>query len=275
MPDYLFVKISYFPILIIALAVFIRSPAAYDALKSFSILQLPSKQSLKQFSSTRNHESGINEQYIMEMSADYKLFAKETVSNGYPAPLGVGALIFDEVKVMAKVVFNVKNEKCLGLAMSLEEMKGLHDIFHDLGSKAPIPAEYVLQYLWRDLTSNFDVIGPYFTLGSTIDHTVVTETIFKVMKAFHDHGFKTRAIVCDGASANLAAIKLICNQKRGAFGITDNKEDPFRVNATFFNPMDNKRVSFVICPSHQVCMKSKMLGSSSTLPGVPEKTQQI
>ena len=47
------------------------------------------------------------------------IFAKETVSNGYPAPLWVGTLIFDEVKVMTKVVLKVKNETCLGLAMSL------------------------------------------------------------------------------------------------------------------------------------------------------------
>ncbi len=55
----------------------------------------------------------------MEISVDYELFAKETVINGYPAPLGVGAPIFDEVKLMAKVVFHVKNEKCVELAMSL------------------------------------------------------------------------------------------------------------------------------------------------------------
>ena len=235
-----------------ALAIFIRSPAAYDALKSFNIFQLPSRKSLHQFTATRNHDAGINKEYIKEKSNDYKAFKEETTKNGYLQPAGAGVLIFDEVKVMAKVLFNVKSEKFLGLAMSMEEMKGMHDIFHDLLSDKPIPAEYILQYLWRDLTSNFDVIGPFFSLKSTINHTVIIETLFQTLKAFHEYGFQTRAVVCDGASSNLAAIKLICNKKRGAFGVNENSADPFRINSSFANPMDGAGVSFVICPSHQV-----------------------
>ena len=147
-----------------ALAVYIRSPAAYQALQSFKILALPSSESLRQFTAIRNHDAGIVEDYIIEKSTDYKAFCEEIVKSNRPKPMGIGVLIFDEVKVMAKVMFSVKNEKFLGLAMSEEEMKGLHDIYQDMSSDKLLPAEYVLQYLWRDLTSNYDIIGPLVKL---------------------------------------------------------------------------------------------------------------
>ncbi len=86
------------------------------------------------------------------------------MKKGLKKPLGVGVLIFDEVKVIGKVVLNMKNETFLGLAMDEDEMNNLHDIYRSLESKEPTPAEYMLQFLWRDLTSSYDIIGPYFSL---------------------------------------------------------------------------------------------------------------
>ena len=113
----------------LALAIHVRSPAAYSALKSFKILELPSIKSLLLFTAVRNHESGIDEDYLAEKKAGYILFSEECVKNGSKKPLGIGAIIFDEVKVIGKVALNMKNEKFLGLAMNEEEMHNLHDVF--------------------------------------------------------------------------------------------------------------------------------------------------
>ena len=205
------------------------------------------------FTSVRNHECGIIAEYIQEKKQEYDLFCKEVTANGRKCPLGLGVIIFDEVKVMAKVMINTKNESFIGLAMTEKEMKGLHDIYANLSSGEPLPAEYVLQFLWRDLSSDFDVIGPYFNLKSTIDHKIVIETVFETMEAFHFFGFKTNALVCDGASSNLAAIKLLCTGKRGAFGTSDNIQDLYAVAPWFANPFDPTiTVYCIICPSHQV-----------------------
>ena len=123
---------------------------------------------MKQYTSVCNHDAGIIRDYIEEKSKEYVDFANETLKNGYQMPTGAGVLIFDEVKVMAKVMFNAQSEKIMGLALTVDEMKGLHDIFVKLAAKDPMPAEYILHFLWRDLTSNFDLIGPYFTLTNTI-----------------------------------------------------------------------------------------------------------
>ena len=47
---------------------------------------------------------------------------------------------------------------------------------------------------------------------------------------FHNHGFKTIAVVCDGASSNMAAIKLLTTAKRGAFGFSDDNTKNIKWN---------------------------------------------
>eukprot|EP00795_Rhopilema_esculentum_P005812 gene5812-11113_t len=113
----------------------------------------------------------------------------------------------------------MKSEQFLGFAMTEEERTDLHDIYKVLISDSAVPAKYILQYLWRDLTSSYDIIGPYFSLKTTIDHNTMIETLFETMRVFHIFGFETRVIVCDGASSNLFAIKLLTTNKRGAYGI--------------------------------------------------------
>lgn len=62
------------------------------------------------------------------------------------------------------IVWNSMSSKITGYAMSPEEIPWLHDVFmtvqDDFDERK---TSYILQFLWRDLTSSFDVIGPYFT----------------------------------------------------------------------------------------------------------------
>jgi len=51
--------------------------------------------------------------------------------------------------------------------------------------------------------------------------------------ACHIHGFKTMAVVCDGASANLKAMKYLTTLRSGAYGIND---DPHYVKPWMMNP---------------------------------------
>ncbi len=143
------------------------------------------------------------------------------VKNGLKKPLGIGTLIFDEVKVIGKVLLNMKNENCSALAVLEDEMCNLHDLYQDLNSSEPVPAEYMLQFLRKCFTSHFNVIGPFYSFNPTIDSKVVIETLFERTQVFHNNGFKTIAVVCDGASSNMAAIKLLTTGKRGAFGFSD------------------------------------------------------
>ena len=57
----------------------------------------------------------------------------------------------------------------------------------------------------------------------------------------------------DGASTNLAMIKVLSGQDKGAYGIDKNRQDPHEVTPWFVNPQHpNDNIVFIICPTHQV-----------------------
>lgn len=127
--------------------------------------------------------------------------------------------------------------------MSSDDMKSLHDIYEALDEDESCQkTTYILQFLWRDLSSDYDVVGPYFTLSSTMDAKQTYSFVISTMTAFHKYGFKVRCLVCDGASSNMAVMK--------TFGST--KEDSDGFSASFVSPLDGEPVFMVTCPSHQV-----------------------
>ena len=142
-----------------------------------------------------------------------------------------------------------------GYAMSPEELPWLHDVYMSVGEDYDQQkTSYILQFLWRDLTSKFDVIGPYFTCANSWDHKFLLECVMRTIQAFTLYDFHVRVLVCDGASSNLALIKLLCGYKHEQLPLADG-DDPFSVSASFDNPYEDsedKRVFVVICPSHQV-----------------------
>ena len=58
-----------------------------------------------------------------------------------------------------------------------------------------------MQFLWRDLTSGFDVVGPYFTSSKNFENKTILSCLLETLRTFHVHGFKTCLLVCDAASA--------------------------------------------------------------------------
>ncbi len=246
----------------VALAIFTRSPSAFESLKSFKILQLPSTESLKRIASSCLHDPGINEgieTYIEDQSSKYAAYKEEMLKRDKPEPLGEGVLIFDEVKVIARVKWSSRGRKFFGLEMDPFDYLYLNDIYETLDPNlAPQPAQYMLQFLWRDVSSDFDVVGPYFAVARSIEHRFIIACVTQSMRVFHAYGFQVVGIVCDGASSNLAAIKMLCTGRRGTFGKKEHVqpgEDKHEIKAWFTNPFQPAlKVFCCICPSHQVIL---------------------
>ena len=241
----------------IALAIYSRSPAAYEALKSFKILQLPSLSSLQTLKGPRFHQPGINagiSQYVKEQQQNYIKYKDELIRRGHKEPLHEGILIFDEVKVTSKVKWSSSGQKFFGLSLTCEDFGLLHDVYDDINpNQDPVPAEFNLQFLWRDLTSDFDVVGPYFSSPHSYDHRFVIAAVRESMRLFHACNFLVVGLVCDGASTNLAAIKLLCTRRRGTFGVNHDNADQHMVAPWFRNYFyPTLFVYCCICPSHQL-----------------------
>ena len=63
------INILYF---VLALAVFVHSPSAYEALKSFDVLHLPSRSTLQAYTGAFLHEAGAALQSIAQQVEKFK-----------------------------------------------------------------------------------------------------------------------------------------------------------------------------------------------------------
>ena len=146
-------------------------------------------------------------------------------------------------QVQSRVIWNSANSAIMGFAMSSDDYASLHDVYESLDTDEKCQkTSYIIQFLWRDLSSEFDVIGPYFTVSSTMESKFLHSMVTRTMLAFVQHGFSVRALLCDGASSNLSLLKLMCG--------VDDESAP--IEPWFQSPFDGKRVCVIVCPSHQV-----------------------
>ena len=110
------------------MAVYSRSSAAYDALKSFEILQLPSKATLQAYTGAFIHKPGARSKYIESQVARYVVFKEQCRYGSKQEPRSDGMLIFDEVKVACQLMWNSRSHQLMGLAMTHKELPSLNDI---------------------------------------------------------------------------------------------------------------------------------------------------
>ena len=124
----------------IALAIYIRSPAAYEALKSFKILQLPSKSTLQSCTGAFLHEPGVSNQCVANQVAQYVLFKSNCEKEGKRVPQGDGVIVFDEVKIACELMWNSRSQKLSRLAMTCKEL--IYKLLEE--SEEPKQTSYIL-----------------------------------------------------------------------------------------------------------------------------------
>ena len=170
----------------------------------------------------------------------YSKHCKDVLAKSQHPPLGEGILIFDEVKVQTKVMWNSKNNEIVGLAVSEDDLRSLHDVYASVKDEKGLHmTSHILQFLWRDLSSNFDVIGPYFTSDSVMEAKFVTSCVLEAMLSFESFHFGVRGLVCDGSSCNLSFMKGLCGVS-GQFSSPTGGD--YAVPASFTSPFSGKRV---------------------------------
>ena len=122
-----------------------------------------------------------------------------------------------------KVAWNLKGAGITGFSTSKDELKALHDVFSATVEPGAQKASYIVQFLWRDLTSNFDLIAPYFPVGSSMKSSVLQEFVMLSLKALTSYGFKVSILLCDGASSNLTVLKLLSEHPKAQYCSFDSR----------------------------------------------------
>ena len=222
-----------------------RSPAAFEALKGLNILQLPSRSSLQAFLSSHQNDPGVKEE---SLALQFQLYSQHKDVKS-PTPTGDGILIFDEVRVQGRVIWNSKNNKILGVAMSSADLPCLHDMYSILDEDKKVrETHYILQFVWRDLSSKFDIIGPYYTSSEGFDSAFTMACLQDALFHFEMFNFHVLAIVGDGASWNHTVFKRLCGHV-GKVGATMDEEDDLishKVPASFINPYTGDRIWCIV-----------------------------
>jgi len=147
-------------------------------------LQLPSRSTIQSYTGAFLHEAGASNESILKQVETCEAFKESCTSSGKSRPKSDGVLIFDEVKVVSSLIWNSQNHQIIGLAMSEKVQASLLDIYQVLeDDRRTKMINYILQFLWRDLTSGFDIIGSYFT-SEDVSEKFVSACVFETIRLF-------------------------------------------------------------------------------------------
>ena len=137
-------------------------------------------------------------------------------------------------------------KKIIGLAMSPDDMSSLHNTYQLVDETSA--SKHILQFLRRDLTSSFDLVGP---CNSQLESKFIVSCVLKSLWAFHLYGF---CLVCDGASANISALKSTCDIS-GAYGVESTSTDQHKVELYFHLILTIKSFGWLcVCVCVCVCV---------------------
>ena len=120
---------------------------------------------LKSYTSINIEKPGECTQRLESERTQYNERIAEATKAGKESPISEGVLIADEVKVAAKLHWNSRDDSIVGHSMTPDEMATLRDLFSVLNDDPQTSkADYTMQTLWRDTSSNCDVVGPYSSI---------------------------------------------------------------------------------------------------------------
>ena len=59
----------------------------------------------------------------------------------------------------------------------------------------------------------YSIIGPHFACEKSWDHSFLYDSVMRTVKLFSLYKFRVKVLVCDGASSNLALLKVLAGYK--------------------------------------------------------------
>ena len=77
--------------------------------------------------------------------------------------------------------------------MTPDELATLADVYEKPNEDGPMKTTYFLQFLWRDISSDFDLVGPYFTSNPGLDSRFTLACLYETMQVLESVGFKELA----------------------------------------------------------------------------------
>ena len=127
----------------------------------------------------------------------------------YLADLNTACIYPFVFQVQTKIAWNVKGGYISGFTMAPDGLPVSHDVFTSAIQSECQKASYIVQFLWRNLTSGYKLIGPCFPISSSVDSNIPQEFFLLSLKVLSNYGFIISIVLCGGASSNLTLLKLL------------------------------------------------------------------
>ena len=106
------------------------------------------------------------------------------------------------------MILNTINNQILGIAVNSDDLPYLQHVYSLLDEDEKIrETHYMLQFVWRDLSSKFDIIGPYYSSAQGFDSKFTMACLQDALYFFEAYSFHVLAIISDGASWNYTVFK--------------------------------------------------------------------
>ena len=87
--------------------------------------------------------------------------------------------------MVSGLIWNSWSQRIIGLAMTEKDQSSLHDVFQSMSSDQHVQqTTHMLQFLWRDLTSAFDIVGPYYSSAESMSSKFVLACVLETIQLF-------------------------------------------------------------------------------------------
>jgi hypothetical protein len=232
-----------------AVVLYLRSKAGYKDQRKLSPLVMPSRATMDRLL----RETRLYEGFSPKI---YGNFFDEFVGR---APLAIGHLIFDEMKLKTGIFWRTSDHTVCGFASSHQNStirSVLSDImvqngddsteaFHDTSA----PAVYVNQWRFRSVYNVIHNSNFFFNCGS-LDGNELLIQMMHVVCGYEKIGVKIYGIVCDACGSKRGLFKLL---RDGLKLVLVGVERVVPSYLTFINPYDpSRRIAIFNCSTHNL-----------------------
>jgi hypothetical protein len=204
----------------LAFSIYLRSPKAARELHKSGYMIMPSTVSFAKYLKPFVPEFGFNLKSASQMVRhwwQYKSWIQQCAADEKEGGKGPdttpdwhGILAFDEIKIRAGLCMNPKTNLTKGFCLNADDLNNFEDIYSHLRKGGAIPCQYVMVSMWRCADSKFELLGPIMASPKGLNHRAIHKYVWRCIEEFSEVGFQTDITVCDGASANLAFIRMNC-----------------------------------------------------------------
>ena len=177
-----------------------KSSSAYNLIRESGFLKIPHVRTLDKYTNFTDVKAGFNEKVLQFIHDDIKL-------DKLPDHEKNIAILFDEIKLKSGLAFSRRTGKLLGYAdlgtfqNELKDFERKCSTSENTSKISESLATHMLVLMARGLFSNLHVPVAYFPSRTANSHEL-SAVLWEGVETLESMGFKVRAFVSDGASAN-------------------------------------------------------------------------